>query len=637
MKYVVWLWRNTVGIRWNMLLRIVAGLGRVVLGLLMVWLCKQFIDVSIRTGSDSDIVLMVVYIVAVVIGGIICRQVYYYWGVKAEAIQSTSIRLCIFSHLFLRQMFDQKEMHSGDISSRLQKDISTVSSATTSIIPDLCVTLFQLFGAFMLMQVMDERLAWVLLLLTPAFILIGKLVAWKIRKMTQDIRQQESVIQMLVQESMEHNMVLRSLESGNWVTGQLDNLQQELRGKVNHRAQFTVLFRLLIGLSFSMGYIVAFIWGGLQLKDGVITFGVMTSFLQLVSQIQQPILQMVNMMPQMFQASASIDRLEEMEHMEAEEVRQEANGKMEGLLGLDIQDVSFRYAIGDREILKHFTHQFAPGRKTALMGHTGVGKTTLVKTIARATDMSFGRIQFTPDTLPSDVTGVKILNMKTGEFEFKEGAIMKQMILADEINRTSPKTQASLLEAMAEGAVTVDDVTYKLPEPFMVIATQNPSGFVGTYPLPEAQLDRFMMKLSIGYPDTDTQMRLTRNQLEGKTADTVESVLNASDIIRMKEEAGRIKVVDPVLKYASDIIDNTRNEKGFTMGASPRAMIMLIRASQAKAYMEGRDHVTPDDIKAVSVNVLHHRVSLSYEAKARRENIDSLIYSNVLKAKVPFD
>ncbi len=295
------------------------------------------------------------------------------------------------------------------------------------------------------------------------------------------------------------------------------------------------------------------------------------------------------------------------------------------------------YFVGKEEVTDNVLICLLAGGHVLLEDVPGVGKTTLVKTIARATDMSFGRIQFTPDTLPSDVTGVKILNMKTGEFEFKEGAIMKQMILADEINRTSPKTQASLLEAMAEGSVTVDDVTYILPEPFMVIATQNPSGFVGTYPLPEAQLDRFMMKLSIGYPDTDTQMRLTRNQLEGKTADTVESVLNASDIIRMKEEAGGIKVVDPVLKYASDIIDNTRNEKGFTMGASPRAMIMLIRASQAKAYMEGRDHVTPDDIKAVSVNVLHHRVSLSYEAKARRENIDSLIYSNVLKAKVPFD
>lgn len=379
MKYITWLWHNTVGIRLNMLVRIMAGIGRVLLGLLMVWLCKQFIDVTIRTGSDEDIVLMVAYIVSVVIGGIICRQIYYYLGVKAEARQSTSIRLRIFSHLFRRQMFEQKEMHSGDISSRLEKDISTVSSATTSIIPDLCVTTFQLLGAFLLMQVMDERLAWVLLLLTPVFVMIGKMVAWKIRKMTQEIRRQESVIQMLVQESMEHNAVLRSLESGDWVTGRLDNIQNDLRGKVNHRAQFTVLFRLLIGMSFSLGYIVAFIWGGLQLKAGVITFGVMTSFLQLVSQIQQPILQMVNMMPQMFQASASIDRLEEMEHMEAEEERHDDSCKMEGQLGLDIQDVSFRYALGDREILSHFTHQFAPGSKTALMGHTGAGKTTLFR------------------------------------------------------------------------------------------------------------------------------------------------------------------------------------------------------------------------------------------------------------------
>ena len=379
MNYITWLWHNTVGIRLNMLVRIMAGTGRVFLGLLMVWLCKQFIDVTIRTGSDEDIVLMVAYIVAVVIGGIICRQIYYYLGVKAEAIQSTSIRLRIFGHLFRRQMFEQKEMHSGDISSRLQKDISTVSSATTSIIPDLCVTTLQLLGAFLLMQVMDERLAWVLLLLTPVFVLIGKMVAWKIRKMTQEIRRQESVIQMLVQESMEHNAVLRSLESGDWVTGRLDDMQHDLRGKVNHRAQFTVLFRLLIGMSFSLGYIVAFIWGGLQLKAGVITFGVMTSFLQLVNQIQQPILQMVNMMPQMFQASASIDRLEEIENMEAEEERRDDSCKMEGLLGLDIQDVSFRYALGDREILSHFTHQFAPGSKTALMGHTGAGKTTLFR------------------------------------------------------------------------------------------------------------------------------------------------------------------------------------------------------------------------------------------------------------------
>lgn len=362
-----------------MLIRTLAGIGRVSLGLLMVWLCKQFIDVTIKTGNDGDIVVMVAYIVATVLGGIACRQVYYYWGVKTEAIQSTSIRLRLFSHLFRRQMYEQKEMHSGDISSRLEKDIGTVSSATTSIIPDLCITIFQLIGAFLLMQSMDGRLAWMLLLFTPVFILIGKLVAMKIRKMTQEIRQQESTIQMLVQESMEHNAVLRSLESGDWVTGRLDNMQHDLRGKVNHRAQFTVVFRVLIGCSFSLGYIFAFIWGGLQLRNGLITFGVMTSFLQLVGQIQQPILQMVNMMPQMFQASASIDRLEEMEHLEAEEALDDKRHMMEGILGLSLHDICFRYASEDREILSHFTHQFQPGSKTALMGQTGAGKTTMFR------------------------------------------------------------------------------------------------------------------------------------------------------------------------------------------------------------------------------------------------------------------
>lgn len=387
-----------------MLVRIVAGIGRVSLGLLMVWLCKQFIDVTIRTGSDDDIWVMVAYIVATVMGSIVCRQVYYYLGVTADAVQSTAIRLRIFSHLFRRQMYEQKEMHSGDISSRLEKDISTVSSATTSIIPDLSVTLFQLTGAFLLMQSMDSRLAWMLLLLTPVFILIGKGVAWKIRQMTQDIRRQESMIQMLVQESMEHNAVLRSLESGDWVTGRLDGMQHDLRGKVNHRATFTVLFRLMIATSFSLGYIMAFIWGGLQLRAGVITFGVMTSFLQLVSQIQHPILQMVNMMPQMFQASASIDRLEEMEHLATEEESRDEDHRMEGSLGLSIHDVTFRYAAEGQPILSHFSHDFRAGSKTALMGHTGAGKTTLFRMMLGLIKPEQGTITLTNDQCSQTVS-----------------------------------------------------------------------------------------------------------------------------------------------------------------------------------------------------------------------------------------
>ena len=383
MKYVYWLWQNTRGIRLNMMVRTVAGIGRVSLGLLMVWLCKRFIDVTIRTGSRDDILTMVATLMAVIIVGILLRQAYYYLGVKASVTQSTAVRLRIFSHLFRRQMFDQKEMHSGDVTSRLEKDIDVVTDATTSLIPDLTITLFQLAGAFLLMQSMDARLAWALLLLTPVFLLAGKLIARKMRQMTLAIRRQESVIQMMVQETMEHNAVLRSLESGNWVTGRLDGMQQELKSVVGRRARFTVMSRLVISTSFSMGYIIAFVWGGLQLREGAITFGVMTSFLQLVSQIQQPILQMVNMLPQMIHASASIDRLEELEQVEVEGANNgyeanEAQG-MQGRLGVSMQDVSFRYANGDRQILSHFSYNFHPGSKTALMGMTGAGKTTLFR------------------------------------------------------------------------------------------------------------------------------------------------------------------------------------------------------------------------------------------------------------------
>jgi len=300
-----------------------------------------------------------------------------------------------------------------------------------------------------------------------------------------------------------------------------------------------------------------------------------------------------------------------------------------------LRNVINEYFIGHEEVTGNILICLLAGGHVLLEDAPGVGKTTLAKTLSRAVNLDFGRIQFTPDTLPSDVTGLSVLNMKTGEFEYREGAIMHQMILADEINRTSPKTQSSLLEAMAEGRITVDGRIRELPDPFMVIATQNPIEFIGTYPLPEAQMDRFMMKLSIGYPDPEDEIRMTRNQLEGKTFDTIESVLEADDIVRMRDEVSKVTIVDSVLKYANDIINLTRSENRFVMGASPRAMIMLVKASQAKAYLEGRDYVIPDDVKAVSVNTLHHRIALTYEAKIAKENVDSILYSNVLKAKVP--
>ena len=249
--------------------------------------------------------------------------------------------------------------------------------------------------------------------------------------------------------------------------------------------------------------------------------------------------------------------------------------------------------------------------------------------------MSFGRIQFTPDTLPGDVTGLSVYNMKTGEFEYREGAIMRSILLADEINRTSPKTQSALLEAMAEGSVTVDGVKYDLPDPFMVIATQNPTEFIGTYPLPEASVDRFMMRLSIGYPGKDEEIKLARNHIEGKTADAVKPVCSAQEVLDMKKKVREVNVADGCLAYAREIIELTRSESRFILGASPRALLSLISASQAKAFLSGRDFVKPDDIKAVAVNVLNHRLVLTPESRIAGEKKDSIIKSIILKVKVP--
>ncbi len=265
----------------------------------------------------------------------------------------------------------------------------------------------------------------------------------------------------------------------------------------------------------------------------------------------------------------------------------------------------------------------------------GVGKTTLANTLARSMQCSFGRIQFTPDTLPGDIVGMSVFNMKTGEFQHRDGVVMNQILLADEINRTSPKTQAALLEAMAEGQVTVDGEMYSLPQPFMVIATQNPVEFLGTYPLPEAQMDRFMMRLSIGYAAREEELKLAQLFLQGQTPDKVEVVCDSSDIVAMKAEVEQSKVNDLVLGYIQDLIQLTRNEERFVLGASPRAMLSLIRASQAKAYISGRDYVKPDDVKQIASDVLLHRIALTSEARIRKEDSRKILQSLIVKAKIP--
>lgn len=391
MKYVVWLWTNSRGIRWNSAVRIVIGIVQVALGLLMILLSKRFIDETIRTGSFDDVLRMVLWLVLTVVGGVVLRQVGFWLTTTAGVHQTNALRLRIFSSLFRRQLFDGDELHSGDITSRLAKDIDQVSGVSTDTIPQMLITMIQLSGAFLLMQWFDTRLAWALLLLTPLAIVFGKLIARRLRQMTLDIRKDESRIQMQVQEGMEHNAVLRSLGSEEWVTNRLDTMQQRLKGNVIRRLRFTVVTRLIMGCAFGLGYLLAFVWGGIGLRNGTITFGVMTSFLQLVGMIQHPILQLLNMVPGIIHATASIDRLEELEKAEGRSKREDGRGKMDDG-GIRFEDVSFRYAKGDREILNHFTHEFKPGTKTAIMGETGIGKTTVFRLILGLIQPTEGKV-----------------------------------------------------------------------------------------------------------------------------------------------------------------------------------------------------------------------------------------------------
>lgn len=301
----------------------------------------------------------------------------------------------------------------------------------------------------------------------------------------------------------------------------------------------------------------------------------------------------------------------------------------------EIKDSINSFFVGKESVVENMLICLLAGGHVLLEDVPGIGKTTLAKCFARVIECNFGRIQFTPDTLPGDVVGVSVYHMKTGEFVYQAGAVMNQILLADEINRTSPKTQASLLEAMSEAQVTVDGIGYPLPQPFMVIATQNPVEYLGTYPLPEAQMDRFMMKLSIGYPDREQEIKMASEFLAGKVVSEISPVCNAEGVEEIKKKVTEVVVKDAVLGYIEDIINLTREEKRFVIGASPRAMLALVRASQAKAFLDGRDYVKPDDVKAIAMEVLLHRLSLSSKAEIEKEDAAKILNSLIIKAKIP--
>jgi MoxR-like ATPase len=265
----------------------------------------------------------------------------------------------------------------------------------------------------------------------------------------------------------------------------------------------------------------------------------------------------------------------------------------------------------------------------------GVGKTMLAKALARTLDCSFSRLQFTPDLLPSDVTGVNVFDQRTNEFEFRAGPVFTNLLLVDEVNRASPKTQAALLECMQESQVTVDGFSYELQRPFMVIATQNPIEYEGTYPLPEAQLDRFTMRVQLGYPTLAEEARMLDEQTHVPPLDALEPVADSEDVSRLAAQARDIYVEESLGRYVVAVLRATRADERLYLGASPRAGIALLRVAKARALADGREYLVPDDVKAIAVPVLSHRLILGPEARAAGLACADIVTDALEKTPVP--
>lgn len=265
----------------------------------------------------------------------------------------------------------------------------------------------------------------------------------------------------------------------------------------------------------------------------------------------------------------------------------------------------------------------------------GVGKTMMAKSLSRAIGCTFSRIQFTPDMLPSDVTGVSIFNEKSREFEFRAGPIMAQIVLADEINRATPKTQAAMLEAMEEGQVTVDGVTYSLSDPFMILATQNPIEYEGTFPLPEAQLDRFLLRIQMGYPSPAEEMTVLSSQQYQHPLQNIQQVVSVQDLLAAQQAVREVYVADEIKQYIVDLVNASRSHPDVYLGASPRGSLALFRTSQTRAAMAGRDYVVPDDVKALAEVTLAHRIIVGPSARIKDITSGTIVQDILRTTRVP--
>ena len=394
MKYARWFIDNSRGIRLNILVRIMAGLLQTVLALCVVWLSKRLIDDVAMRGTMREMAVQALLIAAAVVAGVSIRQLNQYLANKAFIKKVAELRLAIFSQLFNRRLFEANDIHSGDVTSRMAKDIDAVSETLAVQLPQVVVMTIQLVGAFLLMRWFDSRLAWALILITPLAITIGKYISHRLKRITLSIREDESRIMARIQESVELNVVLRALQGERWMQDRVEELQDRQTANYIRRSRFMVFSRFALGCTFGLGYMLAFVWGAYGLRTGAITFGVMTSFLQLVGQIQQPILSLLGAFPSIIYSTASIDRLKEMEHGEEKQPCDGEDITTRTLLGIRMDNVTFRYAKGDREVMSNFSHDFRPGTKTAILGTTGAGKTTLFRLILNFIQPDSGEVTF---------------------------------------------------------------------------------------------------------------------------------------------------------------------------------------------------------------------------------------------------
>ena len=466
-KYAAWFWQQMKDIKVKILVRIIAGLAQVGLGLLLVWLCRRFIDVVIWRGNILHESLVLFGVIALLIA---LRQLVFYLSSMTEVEQKNNMRLRLFNKVLGRKLYTtENDLHSGDVSQRLERDIASAAAVTTSILPGMVVTGVQLIGAFLLMHFIDAVLAWSLLVLTPVVVVCAKYLSSRLKKMTLAIREEESRIQMLIQETAEHQLTIKTLQGESIMGTKMAGLQSSLQHLVARRVRFTLISRLLIAFTFSYGYFGAFVYGAVQLKDGLITFGVMTAFLQLVGQIQSPIMTLLGMIPQLIHATASVDRLAEIEKLEQEEetskgaliqknVHQEEEEK-EGTtsFGIKMEHVFYQYP-GSEEVLTDFNYDFHPGSSTAILGATGCGKTSLLRLIAHITSPSAGRVCL----YSHSGVEVKGADMRRHIIYIEQGNTMMSGSIRENLLLAKPDATEEEMQKALHTAVA--NFVYELPE-----------------------------------------------------------------------------------------------------------------------------------------------------------------------------